>query len=227
MAVEAGVVVAPGRAGRGRRRPGGDPGLPMGAAWRPCPAGRFRLARPGAAPRPARRGESGRGPGRPRSGTPWVHPGAEASVPQPARPGTPSTSAPPPPFPALALRSPSGPGPAKKGISFSCPSTQRSCQLCPHQPSLPLEGLSQSLATRGGGQMEIAWPCRCPNFTKDAGHLGLGVLRPVPQMGSRAGVRGGSDSSRCVPGHIGMLQAHLEGESSLRLLTPRSRKCQQ
>lgn len=104
---------------RGRRRPG-YPGLPMGAAWRPCPAGRFRLARPhhrrpapGEASRDAAQGVLGPGhlgftPGRrPRCPgrrgrarrAPWRHP-----------------------HPSLRSPSPSRPCPTEKGVSFSCPS---------------------------------------------------------------------------------------------------------
>lgn len=63
--------------------------------------------------------------------------------------------------------------------------------------------------------MEIACPCRRPNFTKDAGNLGLGAPLPIAHL---AGVRGGQDSCCCVRGHVGIFLAPLEGKSSLRLL---------
>lgn len=124
------------RTGRWRRGGRGDgyaddpaccwarPGAPV------PPAVSASLAQP---PLGAERGEPGRGPERPPPRTPWAHPGPEASVPQRASQGRLSTSAPPPPFPwvALALRAAS-----KEGVSFFLPL----CQLCSHQ----------SLAARGG-----------------------------------------------------------------------------
>lgn len=119
------------------------------------------------------------------------------------------------PHPSLRSLSPSGPCPTEKGVSFSCPSTQRSCQLCSHQPSLALEGSSQSL-----GASEDCLSLSVPQLHQGLGTTGIRGALTRPQMGYRAGVRGGRDSRCCVPGHIGMLQArlHLKGKSSLHLL---------
>lgn len=202
-----GGVVAPGRASGGRvgdgvapvPGPGDGRGLAPLPRWPFSPRSPSRRPAPWEASRDAAQGVLGPGhlgftPGRrPRCPSrrgrarraPWRHP-----------------------HPPLRSLSPSGLRPTKKGVSFSCPSTQRSCQLCSHQPSLPLEGLSQSLAARGGDG-------DCLSLSVPQLHQGRRTprIRGAPTRSPdglyRAGVKGGRDSRCCVPGHIGGDQARL------------------
>lgn len=136
------------RTGRWRRGGRGegdadDPACCWARPGAPVPPAVSASLYPTAARRRARRART-----RPRASatpdTPWAHPGPEASVPRRASQGRLSTSAPPPPF--LPLGRPRPPGRVQGGSFLFLPH----CQLCSHQPSPPLEGLSQSLAARGG-----------------------------------------------------------------------------
>lgn len=111
LAADAGTFLSRAVQVRRRRpwqlRPGGGGVAPGRASGGRVADGVARVPRPpdgrGLAPRSPHRRPA---PGVLRPGTAWFHPGAEASLPRPARRGRarrPSTFAPPPPFPALAL----------------------------------------------------------------------------------------------------------------------------
>lgn len=136
-----------------------DPACLLGAAWRPGPAGRFRVALPNrrSAPNEAS----------PDAAPSVRHPGHTLGSPRAGGLGAPAGE----PgqaehlcaTPTLPLGRPRPPGRGQGGSFLFLPL----CQLCSHQPSPPLE--------QPVWGMEIACPCRRPSFTKDAGNLRLGA----------------------------------------------------
>jgi hypothetical protein len=172
----------------------------MGAAWRPCPAGRFRLARPAAAaPRPGRRvGTRPRADtlGSPRGGGLGAPAGEAGHAEHLGATPTLRCARSRPPGRVRPRREFPFPAPQRRGAASSVPTSPRCC---------PLEGLSQSLAARGGDG-------DCLSLSVSQLHQGRrtprirGALTRSPDGLYRAGVRGGRDSRCC---HIGGDRARL------------------